>query len=381
MKKILLLTTLLALAAVTMAQESRIYVCKGRSYHVYPTADVDSITFDKAGNPSQVYISKGTDRHTYDAAATDSFTFIKPAITAGKQATDRIYASETFATDFGAFTVRTVKGLPWVIAYSSAKASGYDNSTTTPSESYLLSEAYDMTEATGATLTFKYVLQYSGSATKVLITDQYTGDPATTVWTDITDGQISNTKDFYTFSTYTCKIPSRFLGESNVVIALCHSCGSSSSTWEVKNLQLSLDGTSPGGGGTDPTPSDDPANTNKNTKGLDKGAGRLEIPKLSDKDLQLFIVKQTSGIDRTYSLEWDCTKKANRWVALQMHDGLPDNGVGRNDGWQDDADIPSQYQTHDADYKGTPFSRGHMCASSDRQTTVAQNRQTFIMSN
>ena len=122
-------------------------------------------------------------------------------------------------------------------------------------------------------------------------------------------------------------------------------------------------------------------NTNKNTKGLDKGADRLEIPKLSDKDLQLFIVKQTSGIDRTYSLEWDCTKKANRWVALQMHDGLPDKSVGRNGGWQDDSDIPSQYQTHDADYKGTPFSRGHMCASSDRQTTVAQNRQTFIMSN
>lgn len=381
MKKFLLLTTFAALTTAACAQESKIYVCKGQSYHVYSTAKVDGISFDKADNPTQVYISNGTDRHAYDALAVDSFTFAKPTIKPGKQATDRIYASETFATDFGAFTVRTVKGLSWVIDYSSAKASGYANKTTTPSESYLLSEAYDMTEATGATLTFKYVLQYSGSTTKVLITDQYTGDPATTVWTDITDGQISKTKDFSTFSTYTYKIPSRFLGESNVVIALYHSCNGSSSTWEVKNLQLSLDGATPGGGGTDPIPSDDQTNTNKNTKGLDKGADRLEIPKLSDKDLQLFIVKQTSGIDRTYSLEWDCTKKANRWVALQMHDGLPDKSVGRNGGWQDDSDIPSQYQTHDADYKGTPFSRGHMCASSDRQTTVAQNRQTFIMSN
>ena len=39
------------------------------------------------------------------------------------------YINETFVATFGSFTVKTVKGTPWVIDYSSAKATGYDSGT------------------------------------------------------------------------------------------------------------------------------------------------------------------------------------------------------------------------------------------------------------
>ena len=56
--------------------------------------------------------------------------------------------------------------------------------------------------------------------------------------------------------------------------------------------------------------------------------------------------------------------------------------MGRTqDSWYDDPDIPKAYQTHYADYTGSGYSRGHMCMSDDRQSSVDQNAQTFYMSN
>lgn len=66
--------------------------------------------------------------------------------------------------------------------------------TTTPSESYIVSKAINLSASKSATLEFSYILRYvtkngvpvEGVKNQVLITDNYTGDPATTKWTDIT---------------------------------------------------------------------------------------------------------------------------------------------------------------------------------------------------
>ena len=71
----------------------------------------------------------------------------------------------------------------------------------------------------------------------MLITDNYTGDPTTTTWTDIT-GTLTEGSDWNTFSTYKKNIPAEFIGKSNVVVALMYSCTTTSSTIEVKNLTL-----------------------------------------------------------------------------------------------------------------------------------------------
>ena len=103
---------------------------------------------------------------------------------------------------------------------------------------------------------FSYILRYvtkdgaavEGVKNQVLITDNYTGDPATTKWTDIT-GTMKEGVDWKTWETYKHDL-SAFKGKKNVVIALHYACAASSGTWEVKNLSVKE-----ATGGTPDTPS------------------------------------------------------------------------------------------------------------------------------
>lgn len=103
---------------------------------------------------------------------------------------------------------------------------------------------------------FSYILRYvtkngaavEGVKNQVLITDNYTGDPATTKWTDIT-GTMKEGTDWVTWETYKHDL-SDFKGKKNVVIALHYACAASSGTWEVKNLSVKE-----ATGGTPDTPS------------------------------------------------------------------------------------------------------------------------------
>lgn len=110
-------------------------------------------------------------------------------------------------------------------------------------------------------------------------------------------------------------------------------------------------------------------------------AKELEYPHLRDGATQLLVIHSTTEYGITYSLEWDCTKKTQRWTCYEFHNGIPDNNVGRVGSWQDDTLIPEPYRTHSSQYSGTSYSRGHMCMSSDRQASAEQNKQTFYISN
>ncbi len=158
-----------------------------------------------------------------------------------------VYIDESFATGFGTFEEKTIAGTPWIIDYSCAKATGYDNATqaTTPSKSYLISKAVDLSASKEAYITFQYILRYAtsngtakpGVENKVFITDSYTGDPATTTWTDIT-GTLTEGSDWNTWSTYSAAVPAQMIGKSAVVLAFYYSCESNSATWEVKELKM-----------------------------------------------------------------------------------------------------------------------------------------------
>ena len=157
------------------------------------------------------------------------------------------YINETFTKSFGTFTLKNIKGTPWVIdSYGYAKATGYDNTSkvTTPSESYLVAKAIDLSSSKGATLKFSYILRYAtynGEPTKgvknqVLITENYTGDPATTKWTNIT-GTLTEGTDWKTWSTYTYDL-TPYKGKKNIVIALHYACEAKSGTWQIKELTV-----------------------------------------------------------------------------------------------------------------------------------------------
>lgn len=157
------------------------------------------------------------------------------------------YINETFSKSFGTFTLKNIKGTPWTIdSYGYAKATGYENvsKVTTPSESYLVSKAIDLSTSKGATLKFSYILRYAtfngvpteGVKNQVLITENYTGDPTTTKWTDIT-GTLREGTDWKTWSTYTFDL-APYKGKKNIVIALHYACEAKSGTWQIKELTV-----------------------------------------------------------------------------------------------------------------------------------------------
>lgn len=173
------------------------------------------------------------------------------------------YINETFSKSFGTFTLKTIKGTPWIIdSYGYAKATGYENvsKVTTPSESYLVSKAIDLSTSKGATLKFSYILHYAtfngvpteGVKNQVLITENYTGDPTTTKWTDIT-GTLTEGTDWKTWSTYTFDL-APYKGKKNIVIALHYACEAKSGTWQIKELTVK-EGTPTVEPGTPDTPS------------------------------------------------------------------------------------------------------------------------------
>ena len=172
------------------------------------------------------------------------------------------YINESFATSFGVFNAIKAKGLPWIIDFKTAKATGYDNGSkkTTPSEAYIVSKPMDMTASKGAHVSFEYILRYAtfngkpkeGVANQVLVTDEYTGDPLTTKWTDIT-GTLKEGTDWTTFYKFSANLPKEMQGKGKVVIALKYACNANSATWEVKNLTVKEGTVSEGGTPDEPS--------------------------------------------------------------------------------------------------------------------------------
>lgn len=172
------------------------------------------------------------------------------------------YINESFATSFGVFNAIKAKGLPWIIDFKTAKATGYDNGSkkTTPSEAYIVSKPMDMTASKGAHISFEYILRYAtfngkpkeGVANQVLVTDEYTGDPLTTKWTDIT-GTLKEGTDWTTFYKFSANLPKEMQGKGKVVIALKYACNANSATWEVKNLTVKEGTVSEGGTPDEPS--------------------------------------------------------------------------------------------------------------------------------
>ena len=70
-----------------------------------------------------------------------------------------VYINETFASSFGVFsTEETVGNYPWVIDYSTAKATSYVDGENKAATSWLISSPVDFTNETEAYVTFDWYL-------------------------------------------------------------------------------------------------------------------------------------------------------------------------------------------------------------------------------
>ena len=154
-----------------------------------------------------------------------------------------VYINETFATSFGVFTTQqTVGDTPWVIDYNTAKATSYVDGTNKAATSWLISSPVDFTEETEAYVAFEYIIRYSESGKvannhQLLISADYTGDPAAATWTDLPYGAVEGA-DWATFYKANVAVPAEFLGKSGVVFALRYTATTKASTWEVKNFKV-----------------------------------------------------------------------------------------------------------------------------------------------
>ncbi|MGI6222838.1 MAG: hypothetical protein ACOYJG_04450 [Prevotella sp.] len=167
---------------------------------------------------------------------------------------DSVYIYATFASEFTPFTVVTPQGTAWTIdSHKYAKGTGYADGSTTASNSYLVSTPVDLTESNSAYVQFEYMLRYytnygqakDGVVDRVLITDNYTGDPTTTTWTELLTGDnMTEGSDWNTWYTAAVQLPSEFIGKNNIVVALNYACTDNSATWEVRNFILH-EGTAP----------------------------------------------------------------------------------------------------------------------------------------
>jgi len=112
-------------------------------------------------------------------------------------------------------------------------------------------------------------------------------------------------------------------------------------------------------------------------------ASMLEIPALKGGSMNQFITHTTkrNGKDYpTYSLECSYKYKHSYWIAYRF-DNTTGGNVGRNEAYKPDPELPSQYAAKHNDYTNSGYTRGHLCASSDRQYSKEANQQTFYMSN
>lgn len=128
---------------------------------------------------------------------------------------------------------------------------------------------------------------------------------------------------------------------------------------------------------------DDPSTVNVNANDAKKNlwADRLEIPKLKGGVVNMFLVKRLSSGAINYCIEWDISKKAQRWSAFRWDNTNSGGYVKREDNFIEDFDIPEMYRTNQGFYSGSGYTRGHICASADRWNSLEANRQTFLYSN
>ena len=181
------------------------------------------------------------------------------------------FLKETFATSLGSFTTQqTVGDFPWKFEeYNGkgyAKVSGFANSASQDAESWLVSPEFNLSNATKAFIAFDYVINKgdaSAAATNhlVVITDNYTGDVATTEWTTIPFGAVND--NTWTFkSVNNVKVPESMIGKSKVVIAFKYvSTTANSSIWEMNNLVISGDGEAAEEPGNEPETPETPASS------------------------------------------------------------------------------------------------------------------------
>lgn len=114
-------------------------------------------------------------------------------------------------------------------------------------------------------------------------------------------------------------------------------------------------------------------------------AYRLEYPRLNLAKNMRVIYHEYELNGKMYpnlNIEWDNDLRSNHWTAYYMcAANSVDNHFSRPSKFLEDPKLDSKYRTHEEEFKGTGFDKGHLCPNNDKQVTKIQQKQTFYLSN
>lgn len=161
---------------------------------------------------------------------------------------------QSFAAEFGTYTTYDVAGdQSWVIDYSTAKMTGFVNSTYYANEDWLISSPVDLTAVNEATMTMSYIGRYftniNNEVTVWGSTDYtYGDDPTQATWVQIPArlSEGSNWTDFLTTEIALVDVNGQsFAGKTATFAVKYTSSDSKAGTMEVQSITIAEGGSNP----------------------------------------------------------------------------------------------------------------------------------------
>ena len=126
-------------------------------------------------------------------------------------------------------------------------------------------------------------------------------------------------------------------------------------------------------------------NVNRNDISQEPALQRLEFPKVKGGDSRVIIHTNNDQFGINYSVEWDCTKRSQRWSCYQMYASNRKQNTSRyysdTNQYPMDPDLPAQYYFDYDPFRGSGYDHGHICPSADRLYSRDANIQTFYLTN
>ena len=152
--------------------------------------------------------------------------------------------SHTFDTSFGQFTTQNVSGDEvWEIDYSTAKMTGYTNSTNYANEDWLISPSISLAGVSTAKFSMTYIARYFNNLSSditVWVSEDYVSGsaPSTATWTEVSpaDALVSGS-DWTTFSTTEYSLTA-FVGKQICVAVKYLSTEERAGTIEIQTITI-----------------------------------------------------------------------------------------------------------------------------------------------
>ena len=126
-------------------------------------------------------------------------------------------------------------------------------------------------------------------------------------------------------------------------------------------------------------------NLNRNDTSREPALQRLEFPHVKGGNSRIIIHTNNDQYGINYSVEWDCTKRSQRWSCYQMYASNRKQNTSRYysdiNQYPMDPDLPAQYYFSYDPFRSSGYDHGHICPSADRLYSRDANIQTFYLTN